>query len=79
MVEVLSSSETDKRRDRETKVKLYAVQGVLEYWIIDRQQRLTEVYRRDQGTLKKVLTVFEADDLSSPLLPGFRCQLATLR
>lgn len=78
VIEVLSSSDKDKKRDRETKVKLYSIQGVLEHWIIDRQQRSAEVYRREQGTLKKVMTVFDSECLTSPLLPGLSCQLASL-
>ncbi|MGB0560269.1 MAG: Uma2 family endonuclease [Spirulinaceae cyanobacterium] len=71
VVEVLSLSEKDKKRDRETKLKLYSVQGVREYWIVDREQKSVEMYRREQGILVKAMTLFEADDLTSPLLPGF--------
>jgi len=78
IVEVLSNSEKDKKRDRETKLKLYSVQGVLEYWIIDREQQLIEVYRRENGVLKKVMTLFKSDRLTSPLLPGFNCQVESL-
>ncbi|MEM8642536.1 MAG: Uma2 family endonuclease [Cyanobacteria bacterium P01_G01_bin.54] len=71
VVEVLSLSEKDKKRDRETKLKLYSVQGVREYWIADREQESIEVYRREQGILVKAMTLFEGDRLTSSLLPGF--------
>ncbi|MGK7926907.1 MAG: Uma2 family endonuclease [Spirulina sp.] len=78
VVEVLSLSEVDKKRDRETKVKLYSVQGVLEYWIADREQRLIEVYRREAGQLKKAMTLYQSDYLTSPLLEGFSFHLESL-
>ncbi len=78
VVEVLSNTEKDKKRDRETKLKLYSVQGVFEYWIVDREQQLIEVYRRENGVLKKAMTLFQADRLTSPLLPGFSCEVARL-
>jgi Uma2 family endonuclease len=78
VVEVLSESAADKKRDRETKLKQYSVHGVIEYWIVDRWLKAIEVYRRDNGLLKKVLTLYEADNLTSPLLPGFSCQVGTL-
>lgn len=86
IVEVLSKSEKDKKREslrhgfaeRETKLKLYSVQGVSEYWIADREQELIEVFRRENGILKKAMTLFKADRLTSPLLPGFSCDVESL-
>lgn len=78
VVEVLSRTEKDRKRDRETKLKLYSVQGVREYWIIDYQQKLVEVYRRQDGVLVRVLTLFDPDSLTSPLLPSFTCLVETL-
>lgn len=78
IVEVLSDTEKDKKRDRETKLKLYSVEGVYEYWIVDRQQQAIEVYRRENGILKKTMTWFKADRITSPALPGFSYQIASL-
>ena len=78
VVEVLSESVADKKRDRETKLKQYSIYGVIEYWIVDRWLKSIEVYRRENGILKKVLTLWEGDDLTSPLLPGFCCRVGTL-
>ncbi len=75
IIEVLSTSEKDIKRDRQTKLKLYSIHGVCEYWIIDRQQQLVEVYRRDQGILKKVMTLYDTDQLISNLLPDFCCNI----
>lgn len=78
IVEVLSKTEKDKKRDRETKLKLYSVQGVFEYWIPNREQELIEVYRRKNGILKKEITLFKGDKLPSHLLPGFSCDVGDL-
>jgi Uma2 family endonuclease len=78
VVEVLSKTEKDKKRDRETKLKLYSAQGVLEYWIVDREAQAIAIYRREDGVLKQALTLFASDFLTSPLLPGFSCAIAGL-
>jgi Uma2 family endonuclease len=78
VVEVLSPGEANERRDREVKLKLYAAQGVREYWIADQRLQQIQVYRRQQATLVLVGTLFANDELSSPLLPGFSCPVARL-
>ncbi|MEL6248053.1 MAG: Uma2 family endonuclease [Cyanobacteria bacterium J06648_16] len=78
VVEVLSKSQKDKRRDREHKLRLYSTEGVLEYWIADEEQTAIELYRRDQGALRKIGVLLAEDTLTSPLLPGFSCQVADL-
>ncbi|MEH1793396.1 Uma2 family endonuclease [Nostoc sp.] len=71
VVEVLSASKEDQRRDKEAKLKLYSSRGVKEYWIADWRSRQLEVYRREQNQLKLVETLFSSDIIISPLLPGF--------
>ena len=78
IVEVLSMSEKDKKRDRETKLQLYSERGVYEYWIADREEQAIEIYRRENGSLTKVMTLCKEDQLASPLLPGFSCEVETL-
>ncbi|MEL6383263.1 MAG: Uma2 family endonuclease [Cyanobacteria bacterium J06626_18] len=78
VVEVLSPGEKNERRDREVKLKLYASQGVLEYWIADRRLQQVQVYRRQQSVLKLVDTVLAEDEITSPLLPGFSCRVSRL-
>jgi Uma2 family endonuclease len=78
IVEVLSPGTQNERRDRETKLKLYAERGVQEYWILDWRVQQVEVYRRERSLLKLVATLFPADELSSPLLPGFICPVSRL-
>ena len=71
VIEVLSPGEKNERRDRESKLKLYSTYGVLEYWIVDRQARKMEVYRRDRAILKLIVTLYAEDELTSTILPGF--------
>jgi Uma2 family endonuclease len=74
-VEVLSPGAENERRDRQLKLRLYSIQGVREYWIIDLQLQQIQVYRRENATLVLVATLFAADVLTSPLLPGFSCPI----
>ncbi|WP_322742377.1 Uma2 family endonuclease [Gloeocapsopsis crepidinum] len=78
VVEVLSSGEEQQKRDRQLKLKLYSIQGVQEYWIIDRQKQQIEIYRRDNAVLKLTATLYKEDDLNNPLLPGFNCSIAQI-
>jgi len=75
VVEVLSPGEKNEQRDKQLKLKLYSQQGVQEYWIVDKNLRQIQVYRRDQAVLTLVVTLQAGDSLSSPLLPDFACAL----
>ncbi|MBD2459915.1 Uma2 family endonuclease [Oscillatoria sp. FACHB-1407] len=77
IVEVMSPGADNERRDSEVKLKLYASQGVQEYWIVNRRLQQIQVYRRQQATLKLVTTLMLTDDITSPLLPGFGCSVAS--
>jgi Uma2 family endonuclease len=78
VVEVLSPGPVNERRDRDTKLKLYARRGVLEYWIVDVRRRQLEVYRRAEATLALAATLGAADALESPHLSGFSCRVSAL-
>ncbi|MHC5777899.1 Uma2 family endonuclease [Nostoc sp.] len=78
VVEVLSPGEKNEKRDKETKLKLYSVQGVQEYCICDSIHKKVEVYRREQAALKLAITLFSQDELTSPLLRGFNCLVSKL-
>ena len=78
IVEVLSSSEKDRERDRTFKLKLYSVQGISEYWICDRFHQQIEIFRRQDALLTKACTLFTADTLTSPILPDFNCSVAEI-
>ncbi|MBW4474047.1 MAG: Uma2 family endonuclease [Stenomitos rutilans HA7619-LM2] len=73
VVEVLSPGKINERRDREAKLKLYSAQGVFEYWIVNLKEQSVEIYRRENAALKLVATLYSQDELTSPVLPDFRC------
>jgi len=75
IVEVLSDSLNDIRRDKESKLKLYSNRGVQEYWIADWRLQQLEVYRRNQGKLELVMTLLNDDEITTLLLPDFACKI----
>jgi Uma2 family endonuclease len=75
VVEILSPGSKNEQRDRETKLKLYSRRGVEEYWIVNWLIREIEVYRRKNKRLRFIETLHSSDTLTSPLLPGFSCQV----
>ena len=72
VIEVISAGAENRRRDLLVKRQLYAKYGVAEYWIVDPQNRLVEVYRLRDGRLESVATLRDEDDITTPLLPGLR-------
>jgi Uma2 family endonuclease len=78
VVEVLSPGSQNEFRDHDVKLGLYSRQGVDEYWIVDWRARQVEVYRRVDDTLQLVDTLTSDDTLTTPLLPGFACPVASL-
>jgi Uma2 family endonuclease len=78
VVEVISPGFRQEKRDRDTKRKLYEMQGVREYWIADWRLRQVEIYRREQTSLRLIATLLPEDSIVSPLLPGFQCPVRRL-
>jgi Uma2 family endonuclease len=78
IVEVLSDTINDIRRDKETKLKLYSSRGVQEYWIANWRLQELEVYRREHGQLRLRETLLINDTITTPLLPDFSCLLTQI-
>ena len=78
VIEVLSPGLANAERDAEVKRKLYSRRGVQEYWLVDWQRQQVTVYRREHAALVLQATLFAADTLASPLLPGFACAVRRL-
>lgn len=70
-IEILSPGGANARRDREVKLKLYAREGVDEYWLVDWRARTVEAYRHADDRFGPAQLLTDADSLTSPLLPGF--------
>jgi len=77
-IEILSPGLANERRDREVKLKLYSRRGVLEYWVVNWQERSIEIYHREHALLTLNRKLYVSDVLESPLLPGFSCSLRYL-
>ncbi|MEL6382317.1 MAG: Uma2 family endonuclease [Cyanobacteria bacterium J06626_18] len=75
VVEVLSPGDQNIQRDCKLKLKLYSQQGVQEYWIVNKDLRQVQIYRRDNALLTLVSTLQTTDNLTSPLLPDFSYSL----
>ena len=77
VIEVLSWGLKNEQRDRDAKLKLYSRRGVQEYWIADWRMKQIEIYRRSDQALHLVATLLKTDTVTTPLLPGFSCLVAT--
>jgi Uma2 family endonuclease len=76
LVEVIS--EGTWRRDRVDKKALYEQFGVAEYWIIDPDSRLIEVFTLAKGTYQLHARGVGAEKVSSKLLAGLKVSFAQL-
>lgn len=81
VVEVADSS---LRFDRTTKLRLYAENGIEDYWILNLKQRQLEVYRTPQGDSPEGFSygeklVFKEDEFVAPLAkPNAQIKVADL-
>ena len=78
IVEIVSPGTENARRDRVLKRRVYGRHGVKEYWVIDGETRSVEIYRNVNGILEIITTMGLNDQLTSPLLPGLECSVASL-
>jgi len=74
VIEVVSPGKENERRDRVIKRQVFGRHGVKEYWIADPQNRLLEIYRLRKRTLTLVKTLMDEDELTTSVLPGFKCK-----
>ena len=78
VIEIVSPGAENERRDRLVKRQLYSKYGVKEYWIVDFQNRTIEVYMLRGQMLQRESLLTEKDELTSSVLPGYRCKVETL-
>ena len=78
VIEILSRGSSNVARDRIVKRQLYAKYAVAEYWIVDAENRAIEVYRLQNGTLESAVIFRYEDEITTPLLPGFKCSVARI-
>lgn len=75
VIEIVSPGTENVRRDRLVKKQLYAKYGVNEYWLVDPEARTVEAYVLESGIFGLHAAWGEGDELTSALLPGFRCKV----
>jgi Uma2 family endonuclease len=78
VIEILSPGKENRDRDLLVKRQLYAKYGVAEYWIVDTENRLVQVYRLQKLRLENVATRRDGEEVTSPLLPGFHLGINTI-
>src|SRR6185436_1340757 len=78
VIEILSPGSENISRDRVAKRQLYAKHSVVEYWIVDSENRAVEVYRLTTQSLEFAVALRDNDEITSPSLPGFACPLSKI-
>lgn len=78
VIEIVSPGAENERRDRLVKRQLYGKHGVKEYWIVDFHNRTIEVYVLQGQMLQLQSILTEKEELTSSVLPGFRCKVETI-
>src|SRR5260370_13375128 len=78
IVEILAPGPDNQRRDRIAKMQLYGKFGVLQYWLVDPQNRVVEIYTLKGQSFGKAVIFSDQDELTSDILPGFRCAVSSI-
>ena len=77
VIEIVSDSPIDRKRDLETKVVEYEMAGIQEYWVVDPQQKIVLVHQLVHS--KYVVESFTLGQTSnSSVLDGFSVDVAEL-
>lgn len=72
VIEILSPGKENRDRDLLVKRQLYSKYGVEEYWIVDTENQLVLIFRLQGQTLEEVAKLSDEQEITTPLLPGFR-------
>ena len=73
VVEIVSPGPANIRRDRITKLQLYAAYGIPEYWIVDPKSKTLEKYINSDSSLILREALGEDGSLTTMAIPGFSC------
>jgi Uma2 family endonuclease len=76
IVEVISP--TSEERDRGYKFKIYAEQGVKEYWLADYRKRVLQIFGLTSSGFQLAGEFKNDDEVRSPLFPGLRFRVSEL-
>ncbi len=78
VIEVMSPGKENRNRDLLVKRQLYAKYDIAEYWIVDAENRLVEVYRLRDDRLENAATFRNGEEITSPLLPSFQLAVSAI-
>ena len=78
VIEVVSAGKENRDRDLLVKRQLYAKYAVAEYWIVDPDHRLVEVYRLENNRLESAATLRNGEEITTSLLPDFRMSISSV-
>ncbi|MDX6445091.1 MAG: hypothetical protein QOH71_2165 [Blastocatellia bacterium] len=78
VIEITSPGKENRDRDLLVKRQLYAKYGVAEYWIVDSENRLVQVYRLQNQLLENIATHRNGEEVTTPLLPGLQLPVSTI-
>ncbi|MEW6211979.1 MAG: Uma2 family endonuclease [Acidobacteriota bacterium] len=78
MIEIVSPGAVNRRRDRIVKKHTYSKFSVGEYWVVDPENRAVEIYRLDGRELKLAAALTGEDEITSPLLAGYRFKVESV-
>jgi Uma2 family endonuclease len=73
VIEILSPG--TKSRDKRLKRDLYQRVGVREYWIVDPERDVVQVFRKNSGAFEAPVSFARTDVLTTSLLPDFELPL----
>lgn len=76
VIEILSPGAENARRDRLAKRQLYGKYGVKEYWVVDPESQVVEIYHSQNGALEFAGGLPDEGKISSAVLPDFECDAA---
>ena len=75
VIEIVSPGPANIRRDRITKLQLYAAYDIPEYWIVDPKSKTLEKYVISYSSLILQETLGEDENLTTTAIPGFSCRM----
>jgi len=75
VIEIVSPGPANIRRDRITKLQLYAAYGIQEYWIVDPKSKTLEKYINSDSSLILREALGEDESLTTTAIPGFSCRM----
>ena len=64
---IIEVADTSLRYDREEKLRAYAATGIREFWLLNLQDDILEIYRQPEGPAYREQLTIPADGAASPL------------